>query len=434
MHHQYTINLIFSLLIFSSFTNSGKAGLLENELDVISYNLTIEPDFYKGSIEGMVMIKFQIDPIVNFITLKAGDLLIDKVTGESVIEFKKTGQTLIIDLSEREKNENEIIINYHGNPKTGLFFHSAPAYVYTVYSTSHWMVCNDLPSDKAILSLNIIAPKGKKCVASGELIEIQEKEEKTLFQWHQNYETPAYTYGFAIGNFNKTEEKSEAVLLEYFSENYSPEELSSIFKDTQNMLSFFEEKSGIEYYQTTYSQILIGDHYQEMSGFSVLKNIYGNMVLKDSTETNLISHELAHQWWGNRITCKRWSHFWLNEAFATYMSAAFNEYRFGKNKYLSDINAYLKVYEDIKKRDNDKPLVFRNWVNPSRDDRNLVYFKGAYVLHLLREEMGSESFWKGIKFYSQKYFGRSVETIDFQKAMEESSGENLQTFFDKWVY
>ena len=199
-------------------------------------------------------------------------------------------------------------------------------------------------------------------------------------------------------------------------------------------MSFFEHKTGIKYYQSNYTQILIGSNYQEMSGFSVLKNSYGNLVLKDSTETNLISHELAHQWWGNRITCKNWNHFWLNEAFATYMSAAYNEYRFGLKKYKADIDSYQKVYQDILKSGNDKPLVFDNWTNPSRADRNIVYFKGAYVLHLLREEMGDEAFWEGVKNYSQRYFGKSVTTVDFQQAMQASVNRNLDDFFNEWVY
>ena len=87
-----------------------------------------------------------------------------------------------------------------------------------------------------------------------------------------------------------------------------------------------------------------------------------------------------------------------------------------------------------KKRGNDRSLVFEDWLNPSKDDRNLVYFKGAYVLHLLKEKLGDKVFWKAIKFYSTKYFGKSVETADFQKAFEESSGVSLDVFFSEWVY
>ena len=171
-----------------------------------------------------------------------------------------------------------------------------------------------------------------------------------------------------------------------------------------------------------------------MSGLSILKKSYGQWVLKDGTETNLISHELAHQWWGNRITCESWNHLWLNEAIATYMSAAYNEYRFGKDKYDKDIASYFNVYNDIKRRGKDKSLIFEDWSNPSKDDRNIVYFKGAYVLHLLRQEIGDETFWDCIKNYSQQYFDKTVTTADFRTIIENISGKNMDRFFNEWIY
>lgn len=423
---------IFIILFLLPIVTQGNS--FENELDVISYQLTIEPKIDEGFISGTVIINFQINANSGSIVMNSGNLEIDKVVGENVVGFKKIDNDLVIHLSEREKTENEISIDYHGNPTRGLIFDSKNSQAYTVFSTSHWMICNDSPGDKALFDLNLLAPVEKSCIASGELVSKVRKDDKILHSFQQKYESPSYTYGFVIGNFNYTEDKLDEVLLKYYSQNHTSGELMTIFKETATMISFFEEKSGIEYYQSIYSQILIGNHYQEMSGFSILKDTYGNLVLKDSTETNLISHELAHQWWGNRITCQSWNHFWLNEAMATYLSAAYNEYRFGKEKYNSDISSYHKVYEDINKRGNDKPLVFKVWLNPSNDDRNLVYFKGAYVLHLLRQEIGDTAFWKAIKFYSTKYFGKSVETVDFQQAFEESSGIDLEVFFNQWVY
>jgi aminopeptidase N len=222
--------------------------------------------------------------------------------------------------------------------------------------------------------------------------------------------------------------------LNFYSKNHTSTQLKTIFSNTSDMIAFFEERSGTPYIQNSYSQILIGSHYQEMSGFAVLSDAYGALVLRDSTETNLISHELAHQWWGNLITCESWNHFWLNEGFATFMSAAYNGYRFGEEKYHADMDSYFQVYKAIKDSGQDKPLVFSSWFNATKEDRNLVYFKGAYVLHLLRIELGEQKFWHGIKSYSQKYFGKSVNTFQFQKSMEEAVGHNLNEFFNKWIY
>ncbi|HCD52237.1 MAG TPA: hypothetical protein DEQ34_07310 [Balneolaceae bacterium] len=434
MHLKKSIRSLLTL-IFISLTYSGTyLFAFQSTLDVLHYEVSLEPDIPTESVRGSVTIGFNLPPDEHTIELNSGSLTIDSVKGIFVQQFSHTGDELLIRLSEDRDNENELTIQYHGNPPKGLHFIPEKNQAYTVYFTEYWMVLNPDPGDKATITMNILVDKELDCIASGALISVQEKEGKHVYKWEQNFDSPAYTFGFAIGSFKQQVMKLDKVTIRNYGFGYSSDELKQIFIETPDMISFFEEKTGIEYFNSTYSQILIGNHYQEMSGFSVLRASYGSLVLADSTETNLISHELAHQWWGNRITCAGWEHFWLNEAFATFMSAAYNEHRFGRDKYVSDIDAYYAVYKDIKDRNNDKSLVFENWINPSKDDRNLVYFKGAYVLHLLREELGDEVFWAGIRYYSRKYFDQTVTTSDFHHAMETVSDRDLNSFFDEWVY
>ncbi|WP_317902757.1 M1 family aminopeptidase [Cerina litoralis] len=396
--------------------------------------MILRTDIDNKSLVGTVDIDFLIDMDAKEVVFDCGNLKIAKITGENVVGFEQKNKEVFVALDKRHERENHIQIAYSGSPTNGILFVPENKEVYTVFSTSQWMVCNDSPNDRAKFKIDLFIPSTKQCIASGTLAHTSENGGSTRYSWVQDYESPSYTYGFAIGSFNKSQDTHGKIILNYYGSGYTPEKLEMIFQRTGEMVNFFEEKSGVPYVQDSYSQILIGNHYQEMSGFSVLKKSYGRLVMKDPTETNLISHELAHQWWGNMITCENWNHFWLNEGMATFMSAAFNEHIFGKEKYESDINSYRKVYESIKDGGKDKALVFSDWSNPTREDRNLVYFKGAYVLHLLRMELGEKDFWDGIKFYSQKYFGRSVNTLDFQKAMEESTGRNLHGFFTKWIY
>lgn len=427
--------LLPALLFFlGCLASIGHAQPAAQAPDVLHYEVTIEPAIEAKYLSGSVTIDFQVDPTAQAIVLNAGSLQIDTVSGPNVQGFTSANGLLTIPLSERTAWKNEVTIHYHGNPTKGLLFNPELNQAYTVYFTSHWMVCNNKPSDKATLDLNILVPKELKCIGSGELVGIEVIGEKSLHRWKQRYETPTYNYGFALGNFNEAGSKQGAVQLNYYSQSQSAEDLQKVFRETGNILQFFEKKSGIPYIQRSYAQVLIGDHYQEMSGMAVFKDSYAAAVLQDSSEIHLTSHELAHQWWGNRITCKNFQHFWLNEAFATYMSAAFSEYKFGKKKYDSDIAIYQSIYEGIVKRGKDKPLVFPDWDNPTRDDRNIVYYKGAYVLHLLRQEVGDEAFWNGIKSYSQQYVGKSVETRNFQQAMEKATNGNLDVFFNEWVY
>ena len=427
--------LVFLLLVLL-FQKSVAQQLVEKSaIDVLNYQVQLTPDITTKTIEGVVRITFSVAPATQKIILDCGRLKITDIKGKAVKSFQQQKKQLILTLSEELDRTNDIIITYHGQPTRGLVFLNESSQMHTVYFTSAWMVCNDAPSDKATLTLELILPNDLTGIASGVLIKTTPLANDLIkYTWRQTSATPTYTYGFAVGKFNDFQEQYDGTALHYYSHNHDSAQLAQIFHNTGDMLAFFEEKSGVSYFQNIYSQILIGNHYQEMSGLAVLKNTYGELVLADSTETNLIGHELAHQWWGNQITCEDWGHFWLNEGFATFMSAAYNEHCFGNKKYQADIDSYYGVYKKIKDKGGDKSLVFNNWLNPSRDDRNLVYFKGAYVLHLLKIELGDRVFWKAIKFYSQQYFGQSVTTQQFQEAMEIASQKDLQAFFDEWIY
>ncbi|MEM1119555.1 MAG: M1 family metallopeptidase [Bacteroidota bacterium] len=428
------IGLLILLAIHFFQLSLAQTSTEKSTVDVLHYQVQLTPNFNTKTIGGKVIIHFSIPPSTKKISLDCGQLTVNNVEGAAIKKFQQQNKKLTLTLSDSISHVNEIAITYQGKPNRGLVFNGSTE-LYTVFFTSEWMVCHDQPHDKATVKMELILPSSLNCIASGELKKQAIMEDNlTKHTWLQVTPSPTYTYGFVAGKFNQAQADYCGTSLPYYAPNFSSAQLDTIFQYTPAMLAFFEEKSGIPYFQNTYAQALIGNHYQEMAGCSVLKNAYGSMILKDSTETNLISHELAHQWWGNQITCENWGHFWLNEGFATFMSAAFNEHRFGQEKYQSDIDAYYGVYKKIKDKGKDRSLVFKNWLNPSTDDRNLVYFKGAYVLHLLRIELGEADFWKGIQYFSLQYFGKSVNTQQFQAAMEEATNKDLQAFFDKWVY
>ncbi|MEL6562625.1 MAG: M1 family metallopeptidase [Bacteroidota bacterium] len=429
----HTIGKYLAVAILSGFLV--QSVLADSRPDVMHYDLKITPDIDQALITGSVVIDFRIKPGQQSVTFDKGALEIMEVTGETLDSFSAAGNRLILELKARNNVVNHrVFIRYRGAPKRGLLFNEEKKQAYTVFFTSQWMICNDDPADKASIDMELTLPMTMQCIATGVLKEVKEEGGLKHHRWMQEFETASYTYGFAIGVFREQVMSADPLIVKNYSADKSPEKINQIFRETPAMIAFFEEKSGVPYDLKSYNQLLVGNHYQEMSGFSVLKSTYGDLVLKDSTETNLISHELSHQWWGNRITCESWNHFWLNEAVATFMSAAYNEHRFGNTKYMADINAYKRVYTDIKNRGKDKPLVFESWTNPSRDDRNIVYFKGAYVLHLLRQQMGDAAFWKGIQSYSTRFFDQSVTTTDFQNSMQEATDQDLSGFFDEWVY
>ncbi len=297
---------------------------------------------------------------------------------------------------------------------------------------NEWMVCAPDLLDKATLELQLVVPPGLKAVASGEFQSSADfVNGRTLQVWRERDPVPAYTFGFSIGRFNEHNETHRGVSLRSFSEKYSVPQLDSIFTETGSMIDFLAMRAGVPYPGISYSQIIgEGNISQEMSGFCVLWNGYGAQVLGDSTQVNLSAHELAHQWWGNRVTCESWKHFWLNEGLAVYMSSAYKEDRFGRAAYLDDIEFYRTKYESVP----DRPLQFPDWDRPTKEDRTIVYFKGAYFLHLLREKVGDAIFWEGIRIYTTTYFGGTVVSSDLQKSMEAAGGSDLGPFFSRYVY
>ena len=405
----------------------------QTDTDVLHYAATLEPDISSKSLKGSVQIRVS---ALNAVDFNCGDLIVDSVTESGApLQFSVSAHRLHVSLTSA-KRLHEIKINYHGSPKYGIRFFPDRQQVYTIFSTSQWMVCVDDPADKATFTLKLVLPAKLTPIANGKLISKRAADNnRTIWEWQQRSAIPTYIFGFAAGPFHLVKEKRRGVELQYFATNYTPAEMMRIFRDTPDMLEFFEDRAGVKYADQTYTQVLAaGGVEQEMSSFTGLKEAYGKQLLDNEQDVWLGAHEFAHQWWGNMVTCRDWNHFWLNEGIATFMAAAYIEHRFGRAAYMREIDTYRANYEKVRAAGKDKSLVFPDWLNPTPEDRTLVYDKGAYVMHLLREEMGERAFWNGLRLFTRRHFGKSVVTSDFVTAMEQANDKSLKEFFARWVY
>jgi aminopeptidase N len=409
--------------------------------DVKSYDAEIEPELSTKSVKGKVSIKFRaLIAGLTEIRLNAGALEIDGVReGKTDLKFEKKEGLLEITLARPAKLNapRRVEIEYHGTPRFGVRFFPEQSQVYTIFSTSQWMPCVDAPEDRAAFRLSLIRPRNVKMTANGDFLgETALANNKIRSVWERKNPVPTYLYGFAFGDFLDFRQKHQGVTFRYLAgKSFSIDDLRNIFISTADMLDFFKAKAGVEYTEKTYTQVLaLGSAEQEMADFTALNEDYGRGVLKDEKAIWLGAHEFAHQWWGNLVTNRDWTHFWLNEGIATFMTAAYLEHRFGEAEYMINIERSKMRYEKVREEGKDKSLVFPDWNRPTREDRRLVYDKGAYVVHLLRRELGDRLFWKGFKAYTQKFRGKSVTTADFQTTMEKSTGKDLAAFFDRWVY
>jgi aminopeptidase N len=428
---------IFLLLAFQSALIKAQ----DREFEITRYSATITPNLTLKSVSGEVSVEFiATAATLSEVALNAGGLEIDSVRERNrPLVYRRENDKLLITLNGAPKiNElRKIHIVYHGTPKYGIKFFADKPEVYTVFSTSQWMPCIDAPNARSKFRLELVVPKEFNAVGNGRLIgKTSIAPGLSKFVWDQSMPAPSYLFGFAAGNFREVGDKYKNLKLRYLAPpEFSESEIRQIFKNTADMIGFFEGKSGVKYPFEVYTQILAADGAeQEMSGFAALNEEYGRGVLKDESAIWLGAHETAHQWWGNMVTNRAWTHFWLNEGIATFMTAAYLEHRFGSAVYEAEIEKSRARYEKVRAAGKDRSLVFPDWNKPTREDRILVYQKGAYVIHLLRRELGDDLFWKCFKDYTKAFWGKSVTTADFQKSMEKSSGKDLSAFFNKWVY
>lgn len=403
------------------------------------YEVQLAPDIAARALNGRVELTLAAGA-AGALQLDAGDgLQIDSVAeaGEPM-RFSRGKGTLTVDLptSAAARGERIVEIRYHGMPSSGMRFLPTLQQVYTAFSTSQWLPCIDAPAQRATLGLTLDLPDGLRVVANGRLLRSERRPDGgNRSVWLQAEPVPSYLFGFAAGPFREVVDDTAAPTLRFLGPaSFSEEQLRQVFRDTRPMIDFYADKAGRPFPAASYTQVLVGEPAaQEAAGFGLLGEGYGRRVLADPTSTWLAAHELSHQWWGNAVTNQAWTEFWLNEGLASFMNAAWFEHQGGPAAYQRHIGAAREKFEQVRAAGADKPLVFPDWRAPSAADRSLVYDKGAWVVHQLRETMGEAAFWRGLKGYTQRFWGRAVSSCDFQAAMQAASERDLEPFFERWV-
>jgi aminopeptidase N len=412
--------------------------------DVRHYTVTLDLAVAEGTITGTERIELTVDQPTSALVFDSGALTIDSVralqvgtaSGGTALPFRQAAQRLIVTLPvpARAGDQRRLDIAYHGAPRTGLTLLAKRAQAYTTFSTSQWMPAVNAPEDRATLDLEVSMPAGWRAAGSGREVERRSKGAKAVYRWRQARETASFLFGFVAGNFAEATGRRGNVSLRYLGSPFSSGELHRIFRDTPDMLAFFEERAGLPYPGDSYTQALVATSGgQELAGLSHMSEEYGRSVFDDFSATGLMAHELAHQWWGDLLTNRDWTHFWLNEGFATFMASAYKERARGRDAYLADVAAWRRRVEQLRAAGHDKPLVFPDWNRPTADDRAVVYQKGALALHELRQQLGDAAFWAALRDYTRAHAGQSVTSADLQRAFEASSGRDLRAFFDEWV-
>lgn len=395
------------------------------------YIVEIEPNFIDQSIVGETKIKFS-DSESKTLNFPLYGIQIDSVKShDRKVPFKTIENSLSIDLSKLK--HHSLTIKYHGKPTKGLVW--GKNYVYTDYQPCAWMICSENPGQRLPIVIKLTIPKEMKSVASGVLESARPEKNKRIEKWITQEGHASYLYGFAIGSFESYSEKIGKHEIEFLGIEETVESLKKKFQITNQIIQFFEEKSSVQLPVQKYTQVLVpGDEAQEKSTFSILGKNNIDPILQNPQEDWAIVHELAHQWWGNALTCKSWEHFWLNEGITVFMTAAYKQKTWGEKAYRVEMDLIQKRYQKAIDAKFDQPLTYAGEYPSLSVKRAIVYNKAALFMAALRKEMGEQAFWKGIQSYTRKHLFQSVESKQFQENMEMASGKSLDVVFKKWVY
>jgi aminopeptidase N len=438
-HFMPAVRRATALLLIAMATGPA-SGTDATDTRITGYEVRLALDIPAKSLRGQTTIR--LDPNVPApvaLRFPVHELSIDAVTtsvGKIVFRVERGELIVTFDGSIRDAPGRPlaVTIDYHGQPTRGLKF--GADYAYTAFDTCYWMICREAPGEKATFQLELDVPSSYTVAASGERrATMPLADGVTRHHWVQDRPYSPYLYGFAAGEFADTTVKAGRVDLRLLGIGATAGELQRKFRDTAGMLAFFEERSGVPLPGRMYTQVLVpGSEAQEASTLSFIGRDQLDPILDNPHEDWVIAHELAHQWWGNLITCKSWEHFWLNEGLAVFMTAAYKEVRWGRADYERELKLARNRRDNAVQARFDVPLAY-DGVYPSLSiKRAITYSKAMLFLDALRAAMGEDAFWSGLAVYTRRHAGGVVESRDFERAMTEATDRNLAPLFDEWVY
>jgi aminopeptidase N len=355
-----------------------------------------------------------------------------------------------LDSPRHPGDEITVTVDFAGSPRRGMYF-IGPEEAYPNKrleawtqgedeDSRHWFPCYDYPNEMATSEMHVTVREPFTVIAIGELqgIEPGPQPGTRTFHWRQAVPHVTYLTSVCAGEFSELRDEWDGIPILYYVPVGREDDGRAIFKNTPDMMRFFSEKTGLRYPYAKYAQVFVQDFIfggmENVSATTLTDTaLFDQRARLDTDSDPLIAHEIAHQWFGDLLTCRDWSHGWLNEGFATFMELAYCEHNKGRDEFLYALRLEMDGY--LTEAGQYRRPIVTNVYNAPMDlfDRHL-YEKGGITLNMLRVLLGETLFWKAIQRYATSRRSTNVVTPDLQRAIEEATGRNLDWFFDQWVY
>jgi len=416
----------------------------------LDLKIDIDQKYFQGSC------KITLTPVrgdIQRLVLDAAEMTIDCVLIKGISQrFDHHGERLTIELLQPLEEESVILdIQYQvKNPRRGLYFihpdehyPDKPVQVWTQgedEDSRYWFPCFDYPGQLATSEIRVQVAKPYRVISNGSLIEQRDVGEQQIFHWSQTEIHPTYLMTLAIADFAELIDHCGEIPVRYYVEKGREADGQRSMGKTPHMVEFFNQTFGYPYAYPNYDQVCVADFIfggMENTSTTLLMDrclLDERAALDNRNTESLVAHELAHQWFGDLVVIKHWSHAWIKEGMASYAEVLWTDHEYGQDEaayyLLGEARNYL-AEDSSRYRRPIVTHVYREAIELY--DRHL-YEKGACVYHMIRAVLGDELFFKAVHTFVNDHAHGTVETIDLLRAIEKATGFNLLWLFDQYVF
>lgn len=410
--------------------------------DVQHYDLAIDVDMDANVIDAVATIDLVTTQDLTSLNLELLGLSVDSVSINGVAAFFERNRGEMTIYLPEPVAANQLLklsIAYHGTPgenedgpvaeySEGWFHYGHGVYVAgEPTGASTWYPVNEHPLDMATYSYAITVDADLEVAANGYLQRIEEKGNKSTHYWIMENQIAPYLTTIGIAQFEVQEYTGPTGLpiRNYFGEGVS-QSVREDFALQGEMVAYFETVFG-PYPFDAYG-VVVHDLNLPFALETATMSVFGDGF----TDEYVVSHELAHMWFGDHVGLKSWQDIWLNEGFATYASELWNEHAYGRDEMDGNLTyiyeqlaSYAEFIDPVLVGDPGEDYLFYG---------PIIYDRGALVLHALRLEVGDNYFFDILRTYVERFGGANAEIADFIAIAEEVSGRGLTDFFDGWLF
>lgn len=442
------------------------------QIDIKHIAIDLRFDWDKEQAIGSSTITLSPFDDTNKISLDAAMMTIDGVTrvGGGALKFeydaKKDNDNLVIDLGQTVPAGSTITVkvdyktNYVnkvddtetaiGSFGRGLRFikptadnPNKPRQIWSQGETEfnrYWFPSYDTPNDFRTTDMKATVAKPFFVVGNGKLVETKENSDGTrTFHWKMDQPYTNYLTSIVVSETTPVVQDFEGVPVYNYGYTNETKEVAATVKNLPATMKFFSELTGVKYPYPKYSQAFVEEFGGGMENISattqIAEMIHDERELLDTDSEPLQSHELAHQWFGDYVTCRDWGQIWLNESFASYLQAMWTEKLKGHDEFLyADIRDKQNATLGTWAQGNRRPIVTKYYANKDAMFDTYAYPGGASVLHMLRKHLGDKMFARSLNHYLTSNAHQPVSTEDLRIAIEETTGQSMDWFFDQWLY